>query len=146
MASATNGDAFGLTNRHYNSRVIPVWLQVRPTSHSESEARPFRLSAEFGSRRRIYRLRDHPISVGSKAEIWVQSQCALSHRKRPCAVHPPMSTLGQKQTFAPQNVMSALLTKADMCDATRDVRYGPIADISPCSIISFAQAMRVSLW
>jgi len=69
MASATNGDAFGLTNRHYNSRVIPVWLQVRPTSHSESEARPFRLSAEFGSRRRIYRLRDHPISVGSKAEI-----------------------------------------------------------------------------
>src|SRR5262245_43346635 len=43
----------------------------------------------------------------------------------------PMSALGHKQTFAPQKVMSALPPKADMCDATRDVRFGPIADIAP---------------
>jgi hypothetical protein len=41
-----------------------------------------------------------------------------------------MSALGHKQTFAPQNVMSALLPKADMCGATRDVGYGPEADIT----------------
>jgi hypothetical protein len=40
-----------------------------------------------------------------------------------------MSALGQKQTFAPQKAMSALPPKADMCDAARDVRYGPRADI-----------------
>jgi hypothetical protein len=33
-----------------------------------------------------------------------------------------MSALGQKQTFAPQKVMSALPPKADMCGAARDVR------------------------
>ena len=38
-----------------------------------------------------------------------------------------MSALGQKQTFAPQKAMSALHLKADMCGATRDVRYGPEA-------------------
>ena len=41
----------------------------------------------------------------------------------------PMSALGHKQTCAPQNGMSALPPKADMCDAARDVRFGPIADI-----------------
>ena len=57
-----------------------------------------------------------------------------------------MSALGQKQTYAVQNgmsalppiatakadthkVMSALPPKADMCGATRDVRFGPEADI-----------------
>jgi hypothetical protein len=44
-----------------------------------------------------------------------------------------MSALGQKQTFAPQKVMSALHPKADMCDAKRNVCFGPIADISPPS-------------
>jgi hypothetical protein len=37
-------------------------------------------------------------------------------------VQERMSALGQKQTFAPQNVMSALPPKADMCGATTDVR------------------------
>jgi len=32
-----------------------------------------------------------------------------------------MSALGQKQIFAPQEVMSASPPKADMCDATTDV-------------------------
>ena len=41
-----------------------------------------------------------------------------------------MSALGQKQTCAVQNVMSALPPIADMCDATRDVRFVPIADIA----------------
>ena len=41
-----------------------------------------------------------------------------------------MSALGQKQTFAVQNVMSALTPKADVCGATRYVRFVPIADIS----------------
>jgi hypothetical protein len=58
-----------------------------------------------------------------------------------------MSALGQKQTPAlqkgmsalpliatakadmPQNVMSALPLKADMCSALTDVRFGPKADI-----------------
>ena len=40
-----------------------------------------------------------------------------------------MSALGQKQTFAVQNGMSALPPKADMCSATRHVRFVPIADI-----------------
>jgi len=33
-----------------------------------------------------------------------------------------MSALGQKQTFALQNGMSALPPKADMCGANRNVR------------------------
>jgi hypothetical protein len=41
-----------------------------------------------------------------------------------------MSALGQKQTFAPQNVMSPLHPKADMCIATAHVCYGPKADIA----------------
>ena len=41
-----------------------------------------------------------------------------------------MSTLGQKQTFAVQNVMSALPPKADICSATRYVRFVPIAAIT----------------
>jgi hypothetical protein len=40
-----------------------------------------------------------------------------------------MSALGHKQAVAVQKVMSALLPKADICDAISDVRYGPIADI-----------------
>ena len=40
-----------------------------------------------------------------------------------------MSALGQKQTFAMQQGMSALPPKADMCSATRNVRFVPIADI-----------------
>src|SRR5262249_45597030 len=42
-----------------------------------------------------------------------------------------MSALGQKQTCAVREGMSALPPKADMCGATRDVRFGPKADIEP---------------
>jgi hypothetical protein len=42
-----------------------------------------------------------------------------------------MSALGQKQTCAVQNGMSALGSKADMCGAIGHVRLGPIAVIVP---------------
>jgi len=41
-----------------------------------------------------------------------------------------MSALGQKHTFAVHNGVSALHPKADMCSATRHVRFVPIADIA----------------
>ena len=51
-----------------------------------------------------------------------------------------MSALGQKRTCAAQKVMSALPPKADMCGATKDVRYVPKADIALYSITSLARA------
>ena len=53
-----------------------------------------------------------------------------------------MSALGQKQTFAPQKVMSALPPKADMCSALGDVRFVPKADIACHSINSSARPSR----
>jgi hypothetical protein len=52
-----------------------------------------------------------------------------------------MSALGQKQTFAAQQVMSALQLRPQkrifalrhMCVAIRDVRFGPEADIPTCA-------------
>src|SRR6476620_1296566 len=40
-----------------------------------------------------------------------------------------MSALGQKQTFAVRNAMSALPLKADIRRCKRNVSYGPTADI-----------------
>ena len=40
-----------------------------------------------------------------------------------------MSALGQKQTFAVQNVMSDLHPKADIYSAPARVRFVPIADV-----------------
>ena len=42
---------------------------------------------------------------------------------------PPMSALGQKQTFGPRNAMSALPLKADIRYRDRHVRFVPKADI-----------------
>jgi hypothetical protein len=53
-----------------------------------------------------------------------------------------MSALGHKRTFAPQNVMSALPPKADMCGATGDVRFGPKADIERTKNIPLATISR----
>ena len=53
-----------------------------------------------------------------------------------------MSALGQKQTCAVQNVMSALPPIADMCGAQADVRLVPIADI--CDIYSITSSARAS--
>ena len=41
-----------------------------------------------------------------------------------------MSALGQKQTCAVQNVMSALPPKAEMCGALAHVCFVPIADMA----------------
>ena len=46
-------------------------------------------------------------------------------------VHLLMSALGQKQTYAMQNVMSALPPIADMCIALGHVRFVPRADMAP---------------
>ena len=43
-----------------------------------------------------------------------------------------MSALGHKRTFAAQKGMAALPPKADMCGATRYVRFVPKADILIC--------------
>src|SRR5262245_3866818 len=69
-------------------------------------------------------------------------QCGLLRQNHPMALLMPQSgrrPQHQKQTFAVQQPMSALPPKADMCGATRDVRFGPIADIwlrelPPCSL------------
>jgi hypothetical protein len=42
-----------------------------------------------------------------------------------------MSVLGHKRTFHRVAAMSALPPIADMCGATRDVRFGPKADNEP---------------
>ena len=68
--------------------------------------------------------------------------------RQACLIQRGMSALGQKQTFAPQKVMSALPPIADMCSATRDVRFGPIADIGTnlhvgYSITSSARASSI---
>ena len=57
-----------------------------------------------------------------------------------------MSALGQKQTFAVQYVMSALHPKADMCDAKRDVRFVPKADIALASRLKGRQPRQPYLF
>ena len=57
---------------------------------------------------------------------------ALGH-KRTYAVQQPMSALLSIATAKadyPQNPMSALPPKADMCSAQADVRFVPIADVA----------------
>jgi len=47
-----------------------------------------------------------------------------------------MSALGQKRTYAVQKAMSALPPKADMCNAARHVRQGPIAVIQSHMLVA----------
>ena len=60
--------------------------------------------------------------------VVAQSRCGKGPVVRPLNVGP-MSALGQKQTYAVQNGMSALPPKADKCSVTRHVRFVPIANI-----------------
>ena len=55
-----------------------------------------------------------------------------------------MSALGQKRTFAVQKAMSALPLKADMCIATRDVRFVPIADVGPTNRLPLQRALAAT--
>ena len=54
-----------------------------------------------------------------------------------------MSALGQKQTFAVQKNMSALLPKADMCGALAHVRFVPCVDGSELARTFFTFAALV---
>jgi hypothetical protein len=54
-----------------------------------------------------------------------------------------MSALGQKRTCAVQNGMSALPPIADMCGATRDVRFVPCVDGSELARTFFTFAALV---
>ena len=47
-----------------------------------------------------------------------------------------MSALGQKQTCAVRNAMSALPPIADMCGATQNVRLVPEADMCSAGLVS----------
>ena len=60
----------------------------------------------------------------------------IAHIVGPTHALGPMSALGQKQTFALQNVVSALPPKADMCSAQGDVRLVPIADITRAAALT----------
>ena len=56
------------------------------------------------------------------AQIWDMYRLNLPYDRR-------LSALGQKQTFAAHKSMSASPPKADMCGATRYVRFGSKADM-----------------
>jgi hypothetical protein len=54
-----------------------------------------------------------------KSRILKCNKASQNKGSRPSSL---MSALGQKQTYAPQQAMSALPPKADMCGATSNVR------------------------
>ena len=56
-----------------------------------------------------------------------------------------MSAFGQKQTFCDAGRMSALPPKADMCSATRNVRFVPIADIREMTCVKHYLATGVCI-
>src|SRR5262245_5762527 len=71
----------------------------------------------------MYASRGRLSYVGGRALTTVDSLSGHSPVSTPCLLCP------QKRTFPYAQAMSALPPKADMCDATRDVRFGPKADI-----------------
>jgi hypothetical protein len=67
------------------------------------------------------------VRFGSEADI-----CAATS-------HVRFTPNSDHKSGHPQTAMSALPPKADTCGATRDVCFGPIADITPYSITSSAR-------
>ena len=55
-----------------------------------------------------------------------------------------MSALGQKQTFAVHQPMSALPPKADMCSALAHFRFVPKADIATITNVQAAIRSRAA--
>src|SRR5262249_61356234 len=49
--------------------------------------------------------------------------------QRPSKRHVRFTPNSDRESEIPQKAMSALASKADMCSAQADVRFGPIADI-----------------
>ena len=58
---------------------------------------------------------------------WMQE--AHQSNFSPCFCSVSMSALGQKRTFGPRNLMSALPPKADIVEGDWHVRFVPKADI-----------------
>src|SRR5262245_25082810 len=77
----------------------------------------------FGIFRQLFGHLGHPMGRG-----FASGASPLADTIKRSKAHR-MSALGQKQTFAVQNAMSALPPKADSCTALAHVRFGPIADI-----------------
>src|SRR4029453_4480272 len=79
-------------------------------------------------------------AVSSKAMM-----SALGHY-RTCAAHPNVrfAPICDRESGLAQKFMSALPPKADMCGATTDVRFGPIADISHLRGRTFPSRARIT--
>jgi hypothetical protein len=60
-----------------------------------------------------------------------------------CKRHVRFTPNSDRESEFPQQAMSALPPKADMCSALADVRFGPIADIDAYSITSSARPIKV---
>src|SRR4030095_1739018 len=106
----------------------------------------FRLLRHRFSRRRSTRWRISSLKEGKFSRLF-DSLVRLDVRRNQCNCALPwpcMSALGPKRTFASQKVMSALPPKADMCGATRDVRFGPIADFVAMQPTAFEKGYRHS--
>jgi hypothetical protein len=122
-------------------------FMMRDTSHGQflSASHPLRVRFLWDSDQS----RDGPWAIGPKANIRSFKGSAVGAL---LGDDRSMSALGQKQTFAVHQPMSALPPKADMCGAISDVRYGPKADISargsrlswPCFDVSRRDARRLS--
>jgi hypothetical protein len=80
------------------------------------------------------------MTLVTRTTMWL---CAIADDlKQPDRQCIALSALGQKQTCAAQNVMSALRPKADMCGALAHVCFGPEADIGSHSITASASAIN----
>jgi hypothetical protein len=95
-------------------------FEVQPT------LRPYRQpwSRPMTTRRAVSRGASVP---GYLARLSQNPGCLLGDQGYPFPQR--RSALGHKRTFCDARAMSALPPTADMCGATRDVRFGPIADI-----------------
>ena len=73
--------------------------------------------------RELKLLRQLEVGALQKCPLWVKS----GHMQ--CNSHVRFTPNSDRESGFPQKAMSALPPKADMCGATRDVRFVPIADI-----------------
>ena len=128
------------------SGTVTFWPSTWPVSlrplrnaaakRAEASAVPSRINATTGSASRCPRaVRGHATAAPPRSVMnWRRCMCLPRGSRymqdlNAITLRPAMSALGQKRTFAMQNGMSALTPKADMCSATRHVRFVPIADI-----------------
>src|SRR5215472_8604802 len=115
---ARNAATSGIISLSLNAEIKPtsrflLFCCARATAGHTTEPP----SSKVNSRRLMFasRLRTHRLN--------------LAHQKEDDMPPRTMSALGHKQTYPVQNSMSALLPIADIRGASRNVRYGPIADV-----------------